>query len=308
VGRVGILLQGPGCHFVSSVVLSYEYSAGQTVLYTDGNYYTSLVGSNLNNIPSSSHTKWAPIPDRSNVATGIIEWDVDTAYTAGAFVDYAGVQYICILANSGIVPLGNASFWAALTGGTLYLSLIDANMGNLPSSSPTKWTSTFVGGNSASQFLPLIASLTQAPIFYPIGAGPASQTSTRNVYQLPSGYLREAPQDPKAGSTSILGAPSGLMYSDWRIESNFIITREVQPIIFRFVTDIVNVSQFDAMFCEGLAARIALEVAQPLSQDLSKVQSIASQYQKFMTEARMVNGIETGSVEPPEDDYIACRI
>src|SRR6266567_4541613 len=63
------------------------YSAGQTVLYTDGNYYTSLVGSNLNSIPSLSPTKWAPIPDRSSVTTGIIEWDVAAAYTAGAFVD-----------------------------------------------------------------------------------------------------------------------------------------------------------------------------------------------------------------------------
>jgi hypothetical protein len=64
----------------------------------------------------------------------------------------------------------------------------------------------------------------------------------------------------------------------------------------------------DDMFCEGLGARIGLAVCEPLTQSTAKTNTIAQEYQKFMSEARAVNGIETGAVEPPLDDYIACRM
>ena len=143
---------------------------------------------------------------------------------------------------------------------------------------------------------------------YPIGAGPSQQTTTRNIFRLPSGYLREAPQDPKQGIASYLGSPAGLPSSDWTFEGDYIVSRDAPVIVLRFVADIQDVTLMDPMFCEGLGARIGLEVCEPLTQSDSKLSVISQIYKTMMGEARAINGIEIGSVEPPLDDYITCRI
>lgn len=77
--------------------------------------------------------------------------------------------------------------------------------------------------------------------------------------------------------------------------------------MLRFVADMVDVPRMDALFCEGLAARIGLEVCEPITQSTSKMGAIKTLYDQVMSDARTVNGIETGAEEPPVDDYIACR-
>jgi len=62
-----------------------------------------------------------------------------------------------------------------------------------------------------------------------------------------------------------------------------------------------------AMFCEGLGARLALEVCETLTQSSAKLATIAKEYQTFMSEERLVNAIEIGAEEPPEDDWVTCR-
>ena len=74
-----------------------------------------------------------------------------------------------------------------------------------------------------------------------------------------------------------------------------------------FVADVTDVRLMDAMFCEGLGARIGLEVCEPLTQSTAKKTTISQIYQKFMGEARTVNAIEQGAVDPPEDDFITVR-
>lgn len=151
------------------------------------------------------------------------------------------------------------------------------------------------------------ASLAAVQLLYPIGVGVSEQSNTLNVYLLPNGYLREAPQDPKGGSSSILGAPSGDTYRDWTYADQYFTTRAVEPIRFRFGADIADVTQMDNMFCELLAARIGMECVERVTQSSEKLQAIEQVYKKFGDEARHVNGIETGSDEPAEDDYITCR-
>ncbi len=63
----------------------------------------------------------------------------------------------------------------------------------------------------------------------------------------------------------------------------------------------------DPMFCEGLSCRIAIEVCEPLTQSTSKLAGITAEYKQFMGDARQVNGIEVGPVEPTEDEFITCR-
>jgi hypothetical protein len=192
----------------------------------------------------------------------------------------------------------------------VYQSTQDLNLNNTPSG-VAPWVTTPVLGQDdqmmGANWLQLDATLTSLQFVYPIGAGPHTQSSTRNAFHLPNGFLKVAPQDPKAGSASYLGGPSGVFYDDWELEGDWLLSRDQQVIILRFTADVANVLEMDPMFCEGLGARLGFEICEEVTQARDKIGTIGAVYKTFMAEARMVNGIENGATEPPEDDYISCR-
>lgn len=306
------------------------YSQGQGALYTDGNVYVSLTNGNVGNAPPSSASNWALMPTLTLTSqlvpsssfpaptqvttTPIDEWQIETGYALGAFAIWKAAVYVSIVNNNtGNFP-SNGSFWVAVSNGTLYQSLVDLNLGNSPASSPTQWTSTFTQGGGNSQWMqiggaafPNGASLTALAITWPVNAGPLSQTWSKNVYRLPAGYLRRAPQDPSAGNVSWLGAPSNDTQQDWVINGNYLVSADSFPIVFRFVADVQNVQEFPDTFCEGLACRIGLEVCETLTQSTAKLQGLGSLYKEFMGEARMIGAIEIGGINPPLDDLIMTR-
>lgn len=214
----------------------------------------------------------------------VVAWDADTTYNIGDTVTYS------------------AATWQSKT---------DLNTNNAPAVG-AYWQAVPVSNQAATQigqdWLKINATVRYQRFQYPIGAGPGQQTSTRNIFRLPSGYLRKAPQDPKAGAVSYLGSPGGLASDDWELEGDYITTADNPVIVLRFVADIQDVTQMDPMFCEGLGARIGLEICEPLTQSDSKLSTISQIYKTFMSEARAINGIEQGPVEPPLDDYITCRL
>jgi hypothetical protein len=105
-----------------------------------------------------------------------------------------------------------------------------------------------------------------------------------------------------------MGAPSGLQYTDWTFEGKYITSTNTYPIILRYAGDVTDVSLFDDMFCELLAAHISLMIVDRLTQSTAKMQNIAALYKQFGSEARIINGIELGPTEPPEDDWVQARL
>lgn len=327
------------------------YAAGDVVAL-DGETYVSLLAGNLNQNPSTATSYWAIISQ----TLAPEYYNSTTEYAVGSFVNYLGVDYVCIQLSTGNAPSSSPTYWIPLDAGTTYVSLIDFNLNNDPSLAPALWVSattyamgdavggsdgliyTSVGGgnvgndpvtdggvnwtntgvlnpwttvnnfgNANDQWLEISVVLVDLQLIYPIGSGPASDNVSRNVYRLPANFLRKAPQDPKAGSASLFGAPTNLTYDDWIMENGYIVSAEPFPIILRFVADVIDVTKFDDMFCELLGARIGMEVVERLTQSTAKLGTIAGVYRQFGTEARTVNGIETGSTEPPLDDWLAVR-
>ena len=195
------------------------------------------------------------------------EHDEDTTYFAGELVYVSSTLYLSLVSANDEVP-PSAGYWQTMT------------------TAPTLALTSFI---------------------YPLSAGPLSQTDTRNVYRLPNGYLRVAPQNPKAGGTPILGFPTNEAYRDWEYQGNFLLTQDSGVIIFRFVADVCDPAAMDPMFVEGFACRIALSVCEAITQSGSKLSNIGSLYEKFMKEARLVDGIERGPEEQELDSLIACR-
>lgn len=262
-------------------------------------------------------------------------WSATTVYFKNEVVTSAAIAYMSkIDFNTNQAPASSPANWniattygaaATVTGsdGVIYSSIAGGNVGNDPvltvgfwtnTGVLTPWTTVFIGGTGSLKWLeigglsfPMGVGLTTLDIVYPISSGPSPQNPARSVFRLPSGFLRKAAQDPKAGSLSYLGAACGREVDDWNLQGNYILTSLTGPIIFRFIADTVDVASMHPMFCEGLAACIGMHICEPLTQSAQKIKVIADFYKMQMGEARTVNAIEIGSEEPPVDDWIACR-
>lgn len=240
-----------------------------------------------------------------------------TSYTIGAVVkDSNGVLWQTTVATTGQAPGLSTSPWDLYFGpmtvptydsGTTYfagelvyqptnsktyLSLVNDNADDPPTSN---WADLNTG------------TTTALTILWPLGSGPSDQNTTRNIFHLPANWLREAPQQPNEGSVSWLGAETGMQQTDWEYDGDYIVSATTDVIIYRFTANITGVSHFDALFCEGLACRIGMEVCEALTQSAEKIQTCVAMYKEFMGEARQVNAIESGFTMPAVDDYIACR-
>jgi hypothetical protein len=293
------------------------YALGAVSLATDGQLYQSRIPANVGNDPTLSAAQWSLY-----FGSAIAQEYVTTFSTAITYAQYDhtvgsdGVVYYSLAdGNINHNPVGDAgvhwtpttwniqpssanggtSFYAGelvFVGNNLYISLRGDNLDTPPSS---RWLA--LAGST-------VAYLN---FMYPIGSGPNTEQTSRNVYQLPNGFMRIAPQDPKAGAYSFLGAPGNNIYRDWNFQDDYFTTCDTGIILFRFAADIQDPTQFNPLFAEGFASRIAFEICEPLTQSTTKLSGIASEYKQFMGEARTVNGIETGPTEPPLDDYLTCR-
>lgn len=250
-----------------------------------------------------------------------------TTYAEGFLVLSGGIVWeSTAAANVGQTPGLDASAWE-IYAGPKSIRLFTLNSGGT-SSDVAYYSGELVRGNggldTTTVYRSLISNNSDVPptanwlslgtvsapltILYPVGAGPSTQQDTRNVFLAPNGYLRDAPQDPKAGNVSFLGAPSGVMPDDWTWENGMFTSTMNTLVVLRFAASVTKVASMDPMFCEGLGARIGLEICEEVTQSREKIDAIGAQYKVFMSEARTVNGIEQGPTESPEDDYIVCRI
>lgn len=233
-------------------------------------------------------------------------YDATVTYFQGEYVYENDVLYISIAPDN----LGNAvtdtAYWTRLSvedwaqftiyeigdrvvlDDVTYVSLTASNQNKSPDANPSDWAVT--------------TSMTLAAASYTI----PTQAGV-NLYRLPTGFMREAPQDPKRGSYMPLGAPSAGAYSDLIYEGNHFLSFQAGPFHFRHVADIMSPDDWDPMFLNGYSCAAALEVCEPITQSTGKLKNISSFYDKFMSEARTVNAIEQGPVESPEDSYITSR-
>ena len=195
--------------------------------------------------------------------------------------------------------------------GTNYQSKINQNF-NIPPTGATEstaaWTSTVTQPLVSGSWIQLSsATFSPIPIVYPVGAGVAQDSYTRNAFRLPNGYLRRAIQRPKFGAVPYLGAHSGDMIDDWQFEDQYLTTNCYSfQINLRFIADITDPLDMDEMFCEGFAARIAKETAPTLNPE--RIKDALFAYTLAMSEARTVDAIEVGPVQQPEDSYISVRL
>ena len=211
------------------------------------------------------------------------------------------------LPDSGLISVGVGVPLSGVPGGFAGQSFA---AGELSSKNNVVYRSLINNNTSVpntSTWLEVDGTAVPLQIIYPIGSGPSIDNSTANAYRRPHGFLRQAPSNPKGSAMTWLGAPWGNVREDWVFEGDYILSYSPGPIMFRFVSDFVDVPKMTSMLCEGIAARIATEVCEPLTQSTEKLSVASAAYKRAMFEARTVNAIEAGPVDMDIDDYITCR-
>lgn len=241
-------------------------------------------------------------------------WAIGTTYAANAVVESGNVWYVSLAAGNVGNAVSNTTFWVAWQSGgrtdwglttsespvpltypgvyTVYLSRYNNNQ-DVPAAGVTTWTV-------------LVGTIAAVDIVYPAGAGLSVDRNTANLFHLPVGFLKRAPTDPKGGQIPYLGAFSGVMPEDWTLEGDYLVSGDAGPILLRFVADVTNVAAMDTSFCEGLAARMAVELAGALQAD-DKRQAADRAYRRTMANARLSNAIEVGPIAQVECRYILVR-
>tara|TARA_R110000803_G_scaffold124079_1_gene191901 strand:- start:11830 stop:12408 length:579 start_codon:yes stop_codon:yes gene_type:complete len=118
-------------------------------------------------------------------------------------------------------------------------------------------------------------------------------------YPLPSDYLRILPNDGVNGTST---------QNDFQIEGRKILTDDSSPISLVYLRKVTDTNEFDALFVELLASRIAVEIAEKVTQSNTKKADAQQQYKEVKAEARKVNAFERPAQELPTDPWIASRL
>lgn len=308
------------------------YAVGDIVAYA-GQIWVSKQAANVGNTPGTLPTVVAPLAwDRFFGPVWCDQWSSSTSLGANgqASSGYNAGEMAYMLGAAGSSPTlyqslenGNddtpnvvdawdsAVIYAAgavvAFGGTNYQSLVNFNLDQQPPSA-SYWTTSVTNPTVSGSWRAVTGATLAVPIItWPIMVGPTNDSNTRNAYPLPNGYLRRVNQQPSAGKQSLFGAPTNLTQRDWEYEGGFIVSKDNVAINFRFGADVMDVTTFDPMFCEGLASALGLQLCEPLTQAPEKKAAAAQNYNRVMGEARLINAIEQGAEEPPLDDWLACR-
>lgn len=96
--------------------------------------------------------------------------------------------------------------------------------------------------------------------------------------------------------------------SEYAIENGFILTDLPAPLHFRYVARIDDPTLFDSLFVEVFACKLAMELAEPITQSSTKRELAAREYRDAIATAVRANAIERPPVKTADDTWILARL
>lgn len=127
------------------------------------------------------------------------------------------------------------------------------------------------------------------------------------AFQLPADFLRAVQVN------DLLIAPSQADYragddSAYAIEGGTLVTDFSAPLKLRYVADITDPGAFDALFVEALAAKLAYEACEGITQSNEKKNTASQDYQSAVKAAAMVAAIEKPPQGIADDAWMLARL
>jgi len=117
------------------------------------------------------------------------------------------------------------------------------------------------------------------------------------AFTLPSDFIRLAPPYPEDNYATM----------DLQIEDGKIITDETAPLYIRYIYRNTSYSEYPALFVKALAARLALDLCEEITQSNTKKEGLSSEYEKLIKRAKRSNAIQNVAQEAPDSSWITCR-
>jgi len=126
---------------------------------------------------------------------------------------------------------------------------------------------------------------------------PAPAWGRANAFNLPSDWLRMHREYSERNTLDI----------DYEIEGRQILSNYDAPLNIRYIAQITDVNTMDPLFREVVATRMAIQMAEQLTQSNTKKQSLENQLLFVRNQAVKANAMDNASFTPPEDPLITCR-
>lgn len=96
--------------------------------------------------------------------------------------------------------------------------------------------------------------------------------------------------------------------ADYSIEGNLILTNISSPLSLRYIQQITDPGKFDSAFCEALAARLAWETCEQVTQSGEKRKLAMTEYKQALMEAVRANALEIPPDFLPDNAWMLARI
>ena len=94
---------------------------------------------------------------------------------------------------------------------------------------------------------------------------------------------------------------------DWVIEGRTILTNASNVLYLRYLADIEDCAQWDPSFYNVVAAALAVDICEPLTQSNTKIARLNQDYKDAVSEAKKVDAFESGPQDAAEDEWIVAR-
>ena len=126
-------------------------------------------------------------------------------------------------------------------------------------------------------------------------------------YQMPSDSLRLLMVN------DIYNGPSMEDYrnqpvADYALEGNKILANFAAPLKIRYVSRITDTTQWDSMFVEAFACRLAMELAEDLTQSNTKREMAQNEYMAALRGAIRASSVEQPAQALPDNSWLLSRL
>ena len=86
------------------------------------------------------------------------------------------------------------------------------------------------------------------------------------------------------------------------------LSDEGSPLSVRYVRREEDPNQYDSMLVSAIAARLAIELCEELTQSNTKRERALVEYEQILSRARMADGQEQSPMPFEEDDWVLARL
>lgn len=90
---------------------------------------------------------------------------------------------------------------------------------------------------------------------------------------------------------------------DWQIEGRKILTNDSATLNLRYVSDVVDCAQWDASFYNVMAASLAIDIVERLTQSNVKKKDLIEDYKDAVSDAKRIDAFEGGPDDAADDDW-----